>query len=255
MRDIESQIICEGYHDRAFWAGMLKHVGCTDPGDKGGGRRVQVKDAYGDTIQSGNYGFLSKSNAHIKVVPTHTKDAILTAVRLKLSNRNTKPLDRLVINVDSDRLADGSPPATQELTVARILTVAQQFDNDATFNGDDILLDGGNTKISIVTWECGDAPGDGLPNQHTLERVVCAAILGAFPNRGAAVQGWLQSRPEPPQVDAKDHAFSYVAGWYAKIGSYEGFFSALWGMTPIVEQLVPRLERCGAWRIANLLGA
>lgn len=28
----ESCIVCEGYHDRAFWAGLLLHLGCIDPG-------------------------------------------------------------------------------------------------------------------------------------------------------------------------------------------------------------------------------
>ncbi|MDT7815668.1 MAG: hypothetical protein QOJ42_5584 [Acidobacteriaceae bacterium] len=28
----ESVILCEGYHDRAFWDGWLRYLGCSDPG-------------------------------------------------------------------------------------------------------------------------------------------------------------------------------------------------------------------------------
>jgi hypothetical protein len=253
VKDIESQIICEGYHDRAFWSGMLKQLGCTDPGDRGNGRRFPVPDAFGDEIRGGNYGFLSKSGAHIKIVPARSKDAIPEAVRSRLRSRTTKKLDRLIVNVDSDRQADGSPPSTRELTPDKILHIVQQFDPAVIANGDELVIDGGDTKVSLVSWKCNDPASDGLPHQHTLERVVCAAIAAAFPSRGPAVHNWLHSRLDPPPPDPKEHAFSYLAGWYARVGSYEGFFSTIWGIHPIVAELVPRLDSCGAWGVANLL--
>jgi hypothetical protein len=35
----ESAVLCEGYYDRAFWAGLLVHLGCVDPGQGPHGRR------------------------------------------------------------------------------------------------------------------------------------------------------------------------------------------------------------------------
>ena len=34
----ESVVLCEGYHDRAFWAALLEHLGCADPGRNPGKR-------------------------------------------------------------------------------------------------------------------------------------------------------------------------------------------------------------------------
>ena len=43
----ESVILCEGYYDRAFWAGWLTHLGCTDPGQRANGtHRIPVKDPW-----------------------------------------------------------------------------------------------------------------------------------------------------------------------------------------------------------------
>ena len=44
----ESVILCEGFLDRAFWAGWLEHLGCTDPGRQPGKPgRVPVKGPSG----------------------------------------------------------------------------------------------------------------------------------------------------------------------------------------------------------------
>jgi hypothetical protein len=107
-----------------------------------------------------------------------------------------------------------------------------------------------------VRWEAGDGNCPGLPEQQTLERVVCAALVAAFPDRGLAVQKWLDSRTQGPTAGPKEFAWSHMAGWYAEHGC-ENFFRYLWtaetGDGHAREELENRLRACGAWRVAETL--
>lgn len=63
MSGVETVILCEGYHDRAFWSGWLLHLGCTDPGLPKPGRtgRQEVVDAGGRTVKGGDFMFLTSA--------------------------------------------------------------------------------------------------------------------------------------------------------------------------------------------------
>ena len=117
-------------------------------------------------------------------------------------------------------------------------------------------LFGGAVAVSLLRWETDDATGLGLPGQQTLERLVCAALIAAFPQRGPAVQAWLDRRPEAPVAGPKEFAWSHMAGWYAEHGCQE-FYSYLWqaesGDGRVREELEKRLRACGAWQVAEAL--
>src|SRR5207247_4429675 len=109
----ESVILCEGYHDRAFWKGWFSFLGCSDPGQPPTGKsgRILILDPWNTSVTGGQYAFLSKSAHFIRVVPCLGKTEILPAARLRLRERTSKPLVRLVINVDPD-VAAAITPAT-----------------------------------------------------------------------------------------------------------------------------------------------
>jgi hypothetical protein len=48
----ESVILCEGYHDRAFWKGWLTHLRCSDPGEPppGSSRRRDIFDPWNTRV-------------------------------------------------------------------------------------------------------------------------------------------------------------------------------------------------------------
>ncbi len=100
----ESIVYCEGYHDRAFWMGWLNHLGCVDPGSPPPGRtgRIPILDPWKTEVKGGQYAYHSRSGKFIRVVPCHGKTNILPLVRNRLNQRTTKPISRLVINIDSD---------------------------------------------------------------------------------------------------------------------------------------------------------
>lgn len=50
----ERYVLCEGYHDRAFWGGLLLHLGATDPGVRPGGLRAPIIDPWGLSVRGGS---------------------------------------------------------------------------------------------------------------------------------------------------------------------------------------------------------
>jgi hypothetical protein len=248
----ESVIYCEGYHDRAFWMGWLTHLGCIDPGVPlpGSTSRRPIYDPWNTLVSGGQFAYHSSSRRFIRVVPCHGKTKVLPAARIRLGQRNSKALIRLVINIDADMTASGVRAGPSGLQHADVLQVVRTLDSSATINAaGEIELDGGTTKVSLIRWEVSDPPAPGLPNQQTLERLVSAALAAAYPARPAVVQGWLDGRPHPPSADPKEHAWSYMAGWYAEHGC-EAFYTNLWNDPLVVAELDKRLRASGAWKIA-----
>lgn len=250
----ETVIYCEGYHDRAFWKGWLTHLGCIDPGAPTGGKttRSPVYDPWNTLVARGQFAYHSRSGQFIRVVPCDGKTKILPLARTRLGQLAFKPLLRLVINIDPDVSAAGSSGATG-LKLVDILQLATAFDPTAAVDADgSIGLQGGKTRLSLARWETQDPPTPGLPDQQTLERLVCGALAAAYPGRGQAIQAWLNARPQPPAPDPKEYAWSHMAGWYADHGC-EFFYSHLWSDAHIVRELETRLRASGAWHIAETI--
>jgi hypothetical protein len=165
-------------------------------------------------------------------------------------------LTRLVVATEPDTLP-GSPSPETGLRRQDLLAVVREFDPHAQENPQgEMILFVGATAVSLVRWEVAAANQPGVPARQTLERLVCAALAAAFPERGPSVQAWLDSRPEGPAAGPKEFAWSHMAGWYAEHGCQE-FYSYLWaaesGNGCVRAELEKRLRECGAWRIAEAL--
>lgn len=245
----ESIVLCEGFYDRAFWAGWLLHLGCRQAPVQG-----EVFAGTSSRAGKGHFGYFSKSNQFLKVIPCHGRRHILRQARLLLGKRDFEPrLRRLVLSVDPDVDAAEDSAATG-LRVQNVLALARQYDESAVpTEGDDVLLNDGNTAVSLVRWEVPNGAGAGVPTVQTLERLVCSAIVTVYPERGPAVATWLDSRPgDPPDAGPKEFAWSHMAGWYAKHGCSD-FFQAVWRDEAVRDQLRSRLRESGAWRVAEAL--
>jgi hypothetical protein len=248
----ESVILCEGYHDRAFWSGLLEYAGCTNPAVAGGSfGPIKVRDPFGNTVAGGQYAFQSRSGRFLRVVPCHGRDRILGIARTRLAERTTKSLLRLVLNVDPDTQA-GNPAAPGGATTQTLEQIARDFDPAVVRTPLGVAIDGGDTELSLVRWECHDAPAPGTPDQQTLERLVCCSLCAAYPDRAAAVQHWLDHRPAPPASGAKEYVWSHMAGWFAENGC-DTFYSLLWRDPRLAAELEVRLRASGAWAIVEAL--
>jgi hypothetical protein len=253
----ESVVLCEGYYDRAFWAGWLLHLGCVDPGKPTPGhiRRGTIKDPWNDPVVGGHFAFHSQTGKFLRIQPCQGRANILPATDRRLAQRASRPVARLVLNIDADTHTDGTATAPGLRQQDVLQFIHANFDPAASVNAaGEIEIDGGVTKIALVRWEVSDPHSLSLPSQQTLERLVSAALIAAYPVRAKAVQDWLAARPNPPLADPKEHAWSHMAGWYAEHGC-EAFYSNLWNDPNIAKELESRLVPSGAWRTAVTLAS
>jgi len=99
----QSVILCEGYLDRAFWAGWLEYLGCQDPGlPEGTTKRRPVIDPWGSKVAGGQFAYHSRSRRFIRIVPCGNKETVRPVGKLFLQNRCEEPLTHLILNVDAD---------------------------------------------------------------------------------------------------------------------------------------------------------
>jgi hypothetical protein len=250
----ESLVLCEGFHDRAFWAGWLGHLGCSDDGFRPNTPGYPAVDPFGEKVRGGQYAYRTRGGGFVRVVPCGGRGNILPAARTRLRQRATKALVRLVVNIDPDVDIGAEGASSAGLRAQNIReVVTREFDPAAGMTSEgDIAIDGGTTLVSLIRWEADDPHAEGVPAQQTLERLACTAIVAAYRDRARAVHGWLGSRPAAPVAGPKEHAWSYMAGWYAEHGC-DDFYAHLWRDPQIVPELRGRLERSGAWRIAEAL--
>jgi len=246
----QSIVLCEGYHDRAFWAGwLLSRLGCTDPGDPSGkSAREKVMDPWERLVVGGDFGFRSASGHFIRVTPCHGKQNILPIAEGHLKRRRSWPLTALVLAADSDLEAgvDGQTTGPNPQAILNLLQSVGRADTT------EIGWIAGDTPVWLVRWAAQDSPSQNIPSRETLERLVCAALVAAYPDRGPAVRQWLASPARPAETGPKNHLWSHMAGWFAEHGC-DDFFRRLWDNQSVAAQLEQRLRATGAWGIAETL--
>lgn len=257
---IESVVLCEGYDDRAFWAELLeRRFHFRDAR----GTRGRAIDPFGTDVTSGQFAFLSPSDHFVRVRPCMGRSEVFESLEDRLARRFDRPARRIVVSVDNDAATVEASALSQEAVFEAV--AARVHRADASFerrpNGE-LILDSGSTTISIAVWSSQEDFTD-LPRKQTLERLVCAALRAAYPQRSRAVASWLMQRPEPPfaglderrlSLEPKEHAHSHFAGWFAEHGC-DDFFRAVWRDKKIAEQLEARLRQSGVWRVVEALAA
>ena len=244
-------LLCEGYHDRAFLTGWLQHLGCTDLGvmNASGAVRVPV-DPWGQTVKGGQFALQTRSGRFVRIVPCKGKTNVLRTARLRLGKREQEQLTRLVLCVDPDNNPTDPADAQTGMRPEDVERFVHTFDPNTQRSDEtsEFVLDGGKTRLALIRWE---APADvlpGVPNQQTLERLVCLSLHRAFPERGVWVQRWLDGRPAPTDAGSKAFVWSHMAGWYADHGC-DYFFRHLWQEPPVAAQIETLLRQSGAWQV------
>lgn len=234
------QILCEGYHDRAFWYGLLEKLGC---------KFAKEHSLPGHRKSPGEYVGVTPDGGVVSIVPVDGVPNLLPAVETRLLQREVRPIQHLIVNRDADTQAgeEGGMQSTALLRLAERLNIAARL----TAEGD-VILEEGAMRLSLVRWEADGETQEGIPNQQTLERMVSLAIHRAYPERSAEVSAWLRSRTGPPTYDLKEIAWSYMAGWFADSGC-EDFYRALWREKRISAELEQILRDNGTWRVAESL--
>ena len=240
-------VLCEGIHDTAFWGGALHRLGC---------RKTRQ-------------GYVSQSGASIALLEEGRKPS-WDDVRRELIGAQTQAVREIVICVDLNSY-DARPDFGQArkqrkqslLTVARDLPLRDGQSPDACWDASTLSavfpIDAlpSPTRVSVALWGADCPQAEGVPRKQTLERLVCAAMVAAYPGTAGPVENWLKARTEPPALSKQEHkAFvaSYMAGWFAE-RDYKGFFQAVWDDEQIAGPLSRLLHDSGTWAVMERVAA
>jgi len=205
-------------------------------------------DPWGRRVTGGAYAFRSPSGRFIRVTPCHGKSNVLPRARSRLKDRIDQTLAHLVVALDSDQPAAAHPTYGEPLTSRGADSVLKG--EGATRSVDDEYQFEDGTHAYVVEWRALESETSLLPASQTLERLICAALIAAYPNRAEPVRTWLDSRPTAPPARAKEFAYSHMAGWYAEQGC-DAFFRHIWLDELVRRELEGRLRVIGAWRVAE----
>jgi len=227
MRFIE--ILCEGYHDRAFWKGILTSSRIEE-------RRDHPRD--GVRITGGQYGYCLANEISVIVSPCHGKTNLPSSLRTRLKTLSTKPLDHLIVNMDTDTVMYDPKPCHDLIRNEMNKADNLQIDHEL------LIVEG--CRLHPVVWGDKGPECEGIPRQQTLERMACSAMLEAYPERGAVVSSFLTAEPTSPVIGPKHHAWSYMAKWSADRGC-EDFYSALWEDEQIKNALIEIMTGNETW--------
>lgn len=251
---IQSIILCEGFHDRSFWAGLLESLGCPEPKPHPATGIISIEDPSGKPVKNGEFGYLSTSKKFIRIIPTKSKDNLWEAFDTRLGKRSSElVLTNLIVNMDSDEhVGDERSKADSYRDNLLVRTRAKIPSASLTPEGD--IKSGDGLTVSLVRWETNAPDCEWLPKKQTLERLVCDAICEAYPERKAPLTKWLEMLPPDSLDEVKTFAWSLMAGWHAS-HSCDDFYKLIWRDVRIAAILKTRLEECGAWRVAQLIAS
>lgn len=210
-----------------------------------GEKRVFVRDPWGDRVTSGHFGFqgVDSDKAFLRIVPAHGRPNIWASARPYLAGRETRRLRSLVLCRDTDHRDPSAPSAAHDW-----VTRLREFDTSAQVSSDGaaVLLFDDELPVYVIDWFTPGEVIPGAPQSQVLERLICTAMVRAYPERAEPVEAWLRSRPSPPPTDAKDHAWSYMAGWYSNQGC-DAFCRLVWHDAKIADSLQDLLTKSGHW--------
>jgi len=181
-------------------------------------------------VSQGKYAYRSAPGEFLLVHPCDGRERLAEHAGIYLAGHPTHPLASLLINHDSDE--DAPEWGDREAELRKIQGAA---------------LTTGDIRLSAIIWGCDDGiETAGVPIKQTLERLVAASIVAAYPARGQVVRDWLACQPSTIGSPHKAHTYSLLAKWYGDHGC-DDFFRAIWRDDAVRTQLEARLRASGAW--------
>lgn len=227
---IYSVILCEGYYDRAFWDGYLENSGWI------GGASNIPKDPHGSTHKGqGKHAHAHTDGNFVLLVPCEGESKLREAFQawlpsLKAYSERTDACDRyqIIVNRDDDSLEGGENPTRGADTVRQLLQEAGTLPP--------------KIEVKSVVWKAYSSSTLGIPEKQTLERLVCVAIVSAYPERAQVVEDYLHKK------DPKSYAWAYMSKWYGENGC-DDFYQGLWRDEKLRMELERLLKEIGAWTV------
>ena len=222
--EFQRVILCEGFHDRAFWKGMLLHrFRCAE----------MRTDPIGRSVREGQFGYCTPTGRFVRVVPMRGDTSLLLPEwRRLLQAREQDPCPEVVIlNCDRDCLATATGVGSGGFSIADLEREAKQIEGaSATDTSGYVCMptSWGRVKLGLLVWECANPVDRLVPDKQSLERIVVAALSQVDRSRATIVREWLDRTPAPAMPwFHKSFAWSHMAGWAAHHGC-EFFYERVW---------------------------
>lgn len=244
MTPAQRVVICEGYHDRAFWKGWLGRNGC----------RTQSKDPWGQRVTGGQHGWRTPGGAFVRVLPAGGDlRRVLRFAEVYLRNSETEPVPSMVISTD----ADGRTVTERMRDVIHNLRALAEPLDLATPQTTGEGLTVGETHIVPLVWPCAPIdPAPGIPSCGTLEQLVCGVLARREPHRAQDIDDFLKTAGDGsgwtrPADVGKSHAWAWMAH-RQPVDACERFFEAPWGDDTLAAELEAAMGERAA-RIMQML--
>lgn len=202
-------VLCEGYDDRAFIAGILEHLGCQSLRDGDG--EGPATDAWGDRLEKGRFGFRRRDGSYVRLQAVVGIEKLIRSGKTFMQGTVARPLASLTLVRDDDGQA-GDPPADMKSWVQALVD-----EPVVPIAGETCSFSARGVPVYVVPWRVTTTTSAvGIPTQQTLERVVCAALAEVDGARADCVEHWLRSSPTAASLGPKSYSGSYIAKWHAE---------------------------------------
>ncbi|MFN8547390.1 MAG: hypothetical protein U0527_05310 [Candidatus Eisenbacteria bacterium] len=242
-RPAYAEVFCEGYHDRAFWKGLLLRLGFRDARERAhDSRSAPLFDPDGSRVDKGRFAFLSAGGSFLTVVPCGSKAQAIRSAKQRILGLATKPRAWVILSVDLDEQSEDELSDTFD----GLARAAESIDRSTKRNpsAHEFELPTLGATFSLSAWSGASTEQlPGVPFRHTLERLICEAMVAAHADRGTVVNDWTAAvaQTNPSAVtEPKHYLWSYMAGWYSDFGC-EGFLSHIWEEPEVATRLVKAL--------------
>jgi hypothetical protein len=215
-------VVVEGYDDRDFVGAWLRARGAAND------RSARKKKTFSFRVASG---------FQVDVVWVDSRNKIAGGVEDAVKQGRTA-YDLVVGCLDDDR--DGDPPATDFPAIENLAARLGSVGSGPLWSVPD-LNGRPSGALGAIVWRTAWNGSPGVPAKQTLERLVCAAIVTAHPERAQPVEDFLVATP--PTIGPRHKAMftSFLAKWYTDEGPAQ-IYDALWRDEAVRTALLERLK-------------
>ena len=237
---VQRVILCEGFDDRDFLQGLLPRLGCKRANDADG----KVRDPWKKTVSQGMHGYRCKDGETFLLVhQVGGKHNLQKVARTYLSDQN-RPCSHLLVTLDLDDKAESD-------AMAAFAGLAEEFELSPDPSRESRWAKA-NQTLSAALWNSEQSSTPGIPEEQTLERLICTALVRAYEEGcGEAVDSWLAASPYklgsvPVDATGKRHLWSFFSKWFANYGR-DYFFQKMWTEEAVAKGLEQQLRLGGTW--------
>ncbi|MBL8897401.1 MAG: hypothetical protein JNM84_07225 [Planctomycetes bacterium] len=235
-----SVVLCEGYHDRAFWSGWLTARGWESLKPPQG---TTILDPLGRPVKAGRFAFRSGGNfAILEPCGGWARVSQVFSVHLGSTKmpEDSGQIDHLIPCFDDD-IAGKDHAASIRNRFQEVTYFKPPQDCSWTHAG---------IRVDILHFRATSTSFG-----PRLDGLVAECYGRAHPDRAQSVEAWISNLPSAPQKTDKQTMWAIMAGWYAAKGCEAFLQESIWSDEKMRQELERALEELGIAAVAAAMEA